>query len=80
MLGARTVPVIDHLQGQDQIQGETSKEAVQDQLIVHFLQSGEDPCQRPSEIVEDLRSKIISIPPFYLSPLVFVLSCKKSPA
>lgn len=51
---SRRVPVVDHLQSQDSIQSSTSNESVQDQLIVHLLQSCENSRERADEVVEDL--------------------------
>lgn len=48
------VPVPGHLQSEHGIQDEACHEAVQNQLVVHLLEGGENPDERASEIVEDL--------------------------
>lgn len=54
-LGRGSVPVVDHLQSNDGVERKASHEAVEDQLVVHFLKSGEDARQRASKVVEDLK-------------------------
>ena len=51
----RAVPVVDHLRSYNGIEGEARDEAVKDELVRNFLQSGEDARQRSEEVVEDLR-------------------------
>ena len=53
-LGGGGVPVVDHLRGDDGVQGETGDEGVQDQRVVHFLQGREDARERAGKVVEDL--------------------------
>lgn len=50
----RGVPVVDHLEGKDRVEDEARNEAVQDQLVVDLLESGEDARQGTGEVVEDL--------------------------
>lgn len=50
----RGIPVPKHLSGEDDVEGESSDESVQNELVVDFLESGEDARQGTGEIVEDL--------------------------
>lgn len=57
LLGLRgAVPVVQHLRSEDEVQGETGKESVQDELVVDFLEGGENARQRAGKVVEDLVS------------------------
>ena len=53
-LRGRRIPVEDHLRGKDEVKGEASDEAVQDELVVDFLQGGEDAGEGAGEVIEDL--------------------------
>ena len=54
-LGRGRVPVVDHLESENEVEGEAGDEAVQDELIVNLLKGCEDARERAGEIVEDLR-------------------------
>lgn len=57
LLGLRgAVPVVQHLRGENEVQGETGKESVQNELVVNFLEGGENTRQRAGKVVEDLVS------------------------
>jgi hypothetical protein len=58
LLGCCTVPVIEHLKGDDGIECESGDEAVQDELIVHFLEGSKDARQGAEEVVENLENEI----------------------
>ena len=48
-----TVPVIQHLPGQDSIEHKARHESVQDELVIHLLQRREDASQTTQQVVED---------------------------
>lgn len=48
------VPVVQHLGGEDHVEGEAGNETVKDQLVVDFLESSEDAREGTGEVVEDL--------------------------
>ena len=50
----RCVPIVHHLGSQNGIQGKTSNEPVEDQLVIHLLQGCEDSGEGAHEVVEDL--------------------------
>lgn len=54
LLAAAGIPVIDHLSGEDGVEGESSDEAVQNEWVVDFLYGREDAGERSGEEVEDL--------------------------
>lgn len=54
LLRHRTIPVVQHLGGKDHVESKTSNEAVEDKLVVNFLEGGKDAGEGASEIVEDL--------------------------
>lgn len=57
LLGLRgAVPIVQHLRGEDEVQGETGKESVQNELVVDFLEGGKNTRQRAGKVVEDLLS------------------------
>ena len=60
--GSRTVPVVDHLQSKDSVKCETCNEAVENELVIDFLEGGEDAGKRAEEVVEDLTSRILAEP------------------
>lgn len=49
-----TVPVVQHLGGEDHVESETGDETVEDQLIVNFLESSKDAGEGAGEVIEDL--------------------------
>jgi hypothetical protein len=53
-LRRRCVPIVQDLQGQDQVQRKAGHVSVENERVVHLLQSGEDPRQRSKQEVEDL--------------------------
>jgi hypothetical protein len=53
-LRGRCVPIVQDLQGQDQVQCEAGNVSIENERVVHFLQSGEDSRQRSEQEVEDL--------------------------
>lgn len=53
-LGRRSVPVVDHLDGEDEVEGEAGDESVEDELVIDLLEGGKDTGQRAAEVVEDL--------------------------
>ena len=55
LLAGGAIPIVDHLRSQDRVEGEAGDEAVQDELVVDFLQGREDARQRADEVVEDLQ-------------------------
>lgn len=57
----RRIPVVDHLSRENSIEHEASNEPIEDQLVINLLQRCEDSREGASEVVEDLRIKIISI-------------------
>ena len=57
MLGARAIPVVDHLRSQDQVERKASDESVKNQFVLDFLKSGEDAGERAEKVVEDLNKK-----------------------
>ena len=52
-----SVPVVDHLDGEDGVEDKAGDEAVQNELVVDLLESGEDSGKRAGEVVEDLGGK-----------------------
>ena len=54
VLARRGVPVIGHLQSQDEVQREAGKEAVEDQVVGDFLDGGEHTGGGAEEVGEDL--------------------------
>jgi hypothetical protein len=44
--------------GEDHIEGEAGDESVEDELVVDFLEGGEDARERSGEVVEDLEETI----------------------
>ena len=56
----RTVPIVHHLCSKNCVQDEACHKAVQDQLVVHLLQSCEDPAQAASQVVEDSKGRQLS--------------------
>ena len=52
--GRGAVPVVQHLDGEDHVEGEAGNETVEDQLVVDFLESSKDAREGASEVVEDL--------------------------
>jgi predicted translin family RNA/ssDNA-binding protein len=58
---AARVPVPDHLESQNHIEGETSKESVENNRVVNLSQGSKDTSERTKEVVEDLAQNI-SIP------------------
>lgn len=52
------VPVVQHLDGEDQVEDEASNESVKDEWVVNFLNSCEDARKRASKVVEDLQNKL----------------------
>lgn len=57
--GGRAVPVVDHLACKYGVEDEAGHEAVQDQRVVDFLQSGEDARQGAGKVAEDLQRPIL---------------------
>lgn len=53
-LARGSVPVVQHLRGEHSIERKARDEAVQDELVVNFLQGSEDARERPGEVVEYL--------------------------
>jgi hypothetical protein len=53
-LRGRSVPIVQDLHGQDQVQRKASNVSVENEGVIHFLQSGEDPRQRSKQKVKDL--------------------------
>lgn len=51
----RRIPVVDHLQRKNKVEGEARDEAVQDELVIDLLEGSEDAREGAGEIVEDLR-------------------------
>lgn len=49
-----SVPVVDHLDGEDGVEGKAGDEAVEDELVVDLLEGGEDAGEGAGEVVEDL--------------------------
>lgn len=56
--GGGRVPVEEHLGGEDGIEDEAGDEAVEDELVVYFLEGGEDAGEGSEEVVEDLEKEI----------------------
>lgn len=54
----RTLPVVQHLGREDNVESESSNKAVQNKLVVHLLQRSENPRQRSGEIIEHLNSQL----------------------
>lgn len=52
-----SVPVVDHLHGENGIEDKAGDEAVEDELVVDLLEGGEDSGERTGEVVEDLAGK-----------------------
>lgn len=48
------VPVVQHLGREDHVESEASDEAVEDELVVNFLEGGEYAGKGASEVIEDL--------------------------
>lgn len=48
------VPVVQHLGREDHVESEASDEAVEDELVVNFLEGGEDAGEGASKVIEDL--------------------------
>jgi hypothetical protein len=55
-LRGRGVPVVYHLQEEDEIQREARNEAVQNERVINFLKRGEDARERAEEVVDNLSS------------------------
>ena len=53
-LARGAVPIVDHLEGEDGIEDEARDEAVEDELVVDFLEGCEDTGEGAEEVVEDL--------------------------
>lgn len=49
-----TVPVVDHLESEHGVEDEARDEAVEDELVIDFLEGREDAGKRAEEVVEDL--------------------------
>lgn len=58
LLGRWAVPVNEHLKGEDGVECESSHEAVENELVVHFLEGGKDARQGAEEVVENLEKSI----------------------
>jgi hypothetical protein len=58
----RALPVVDHLDRQDEVQDETCNEAIENEVVVDFLQGSEDARQGASEVVEDLNVRLAVCP------------------
>jgi hypothetical protein len=54
LLARGCVPVDDHLQSEDDVQHQAGEEAVEDDGVVDFGESGEDSGERTEEVGEDL--------------------------
>lgn len=50
----RRVPVVQHLECDDHIEREPGHEAIKDELVVDFLERGEDASERAGKVAEDL--------------------------
>lgn len=57
----RFVPVVDHLQSQNQVEHEACHNAVEDDFVIDFLESRVDPRERSNEIIEHLNNKKSSV-------------------
>lgn len=57
----RGVPVVDHLGSEDGVEREASDEAVEEDLVVDFLEGGEDTGEGPDEVVEHLQHESVSV-------------------
>ena len=55
LLASRRVPVQNHLQSEDGVEGEAGDEAVEDDFVGDFLQGCEDAGEGAEEVGEDLR-------------------------
>lgn len=55
LLAGGAVPIVDHLRGKNGVQDKSADEAVQNELVVDFLECGEDARERAEQVVEDLR-------------------------
>lgn len=53
-LFGRGVPVVDHLESKNGVEGETGDKSIKDELVVDLLEGREDTGERASEVVEDL--------------------------
>jgi len=58
------VPIVNHLERQNQVEREPGHESIQNQLVIHLLQRREDARKRSDEVVEHL-VKIISTSSFF---------------
>ena len=54
LLAGRRLPVKNHLQREDGVEGEAGDEAVEDDFVGDFLQGGEDAGEGAEEVGEDL--------------------------
>lgn len=50
------VPVVDHLESENSVENKARDEAVEDELVVDFLEGCEDAREGTEEVVEDLEA------------------------
>lgn len=50
------VPVVDHLKSENGVEDEARNEAVEDELVVDFLEGRKDAREGAEEVVEDLEA------------------------
>ena len=58
-LGRGRVPVVDHLESENKVKGKASDKAVEDKLVIDFLEGCEDAREGDGKVVEYLKHNVL---------------------